>query len=258
MTGSSPCRARRRPSVRRRAALLLALALSLLMPSKVEAAPHDGFLCTDAISTAERRHGLPEGLLLALALTETGRYVDRARTPWPWSVNAGGEGVWFADRNAALEHARRLQGHGVDSVDIGCMQVNLLWHRAAFDSLEAAFEPRANVDYAARHLASLRERSRDWLEAAGRYHSWDDARAKGYLERLRANWAAVLHDTGRRMALLPAAPGRMTLRFALPPASHGGPFAAFPGAWPSDWLARADGRPLVMPAPHRETPGSGP
>lgn len=237
--------------------LLLAIVL-LLVPSPIAAAPHDGRLCTDAIRSAERRHGLPDGLLLAVALTETGRYVGRALTPWPWSVNAAGEGLWFEGRGAAVEHARELQAQGVASVDVGCMQVNLMWHQAAFDSLETAFEPHANVDYAARHLAELRTKSRDWLEAAGRYHSWEEARARPYLERLRANWVAVLDDAPGAMVSLPAAPGRMPLRFVLPPASHGGPFAAFPGAWPSDWLAQADGRPLIWPAPEPEGLGGGP
>ena len=230
----------------------------LLAPSPIEAASHDGMLCTDAIGSAERRHGLPEGLLLAVALTETGRHVDRALTPWPWSINAGGEGVWFDERRAAIDHARRLRAGGVESIDVGCMQVNLMWHEAAFDSLEVAFEPRANVEYAARHIAGLRAKSRDWLEAAGRYHSWDDARARAYLERLRANWAAVLGDANAPMVILPAAPGRMALRFVLPPAGDGGPFAAFPGAWPSDWSLEADGRPLLVPAPRPAAGGGRP
>jgi hypothetical protein len=227
----------------------LALALALLSPLVVEAATHDGVLCTRAIRGAERIYGLPEGLLLAVALTETGRHIDEALTPWPWSVNAGGEGLWFAERPAAIDHARRLRAGGIESIDVGCMQVNLLWHEAAFADLEAAFEPRANVEYAARHIAELRAKSRDWREAVGRYHSWDPGRAQVYLERLRANWAAVLDDAHGAMVTLPVAPGRMALRFVLPPAGDGGPFAAFPGAWPSDWSTHVDGRPLLVPAP---------
>ena len=130
---------------------LVALALALTLAAR-PAAPHQGRLCTGAIRTAERTFDLPEGLLMAVALTETGRRIGDALTPWPWSINAAGEGVWLDDRGAALERVRDLQRSGIESIDVGCMQVNLKWHEAAFSSLEAAFDPGTNVAYAARHL----------------------------------------------------------------------------------------------------------
>jgi hypothetical protein len=53
------------------------------------------------------------------------------------------------------------------------MQVNLRHHPAAFASLDDAFEPSLNVDYAARFLIALRngDARGDWIEAAGMYHS---------------------------------------------------------------------------------------
>jgi len=89
------------------------------------------------------------------------------------------------------------------------MQVNLKWHDGAFDSLEAAFDPRANVAYAARHLKKLRAQSRDWLEAAGRYHSADPARARAYLAHLSGNWQVVREGLDDGRALLPRAPGQI-------------------------------------------------
>jgi F0F1-type ATP synthase membrane subunit c/vacuolar-type H+-ATPase subunit K len=163
------------PVGRRLALVGAALAVTI---AATPAGPRQGQLCTAAIRAAERTFDLPAGLLMAVALTETGRRIGDTLTPWPWSINAAGEGAWLEHRSAAIERTRELQADGVESIDVGCMQVNLKWHDAAFDSLESAFDPRTNVAYAARHLTELRAQSRDWLEAAGRYHSADPVRAR--------------------------------------------------------------------------------
>jgi hypothetical protein len=190
--------------------VLGAIALALTL---APAAAHQGQLCIGAIRAAERSFDLPAGLLMAMALTETGRRVGDVLTPWPWSINAAGEGAWLEHRRAAIERTRALQASGVESIDVGCMQVNLKWHEAAFDSLEAAFDPGTNVAYAARHLSELRARSRDWLEAAGHYHSADPAQARPYLARLNRNWRAVLDGFEGSRMLLPPAPGQIALDF---------------------------------------------
>jgi F0F1-type ATP synthase membrane subunit c/vacuolar-type H+-ATPase subunit K len=187
---------------------LIAIALALTLAARPDGL-HEGRLCTAAIRAAERTFDLPAGLLMAVALTETGRRIGDALTPWPWSINAAGEGAWLEHRSAAIERTRQLQARGIESIDVGCMQVNLKWHDGAFDSLEAAFDPRANVAYAARHLKELRAQSRDWLEAAGRYHSADPARARAYLARLSGNWQVVREGLGGDRALLPPAPGQI-------------------------------------------------
>jgi hypothetical protein len=38
-----------------------------------------------------------------------------------------------------------MQGEGVRSIDIGCMQINLVHHPDAFGSLEAGFDPITNA-----------------------------------------------------------------------------------------------------------------
>jgi hypothetical protein len=198
-----------RPSLARRLGLVI-LALMLTSAAR-PGAVHEGERCTRAIQAAERAYDLPAGLLMAVALTETGRRIGDVVTPWPWSINAAGEGAWLDGRGAALAHTRELQARGVESIDVGCMQVNLRWHEAAFDSLEAAFDPRANVAYAARHLRELRAASRDWLEAAGRYHSTDPLRARAYLRRVNANWQATRMGGANVRIALPPAPGQIAL-----------------------------------------------
>ncbi len=130
-------------------------------------------LCLGAIAEASQLHGLPPGLLAAVARVETGRPlpVTGDRQPWPWSVNADGESLFFDTRaSAAVETARRLAS-GARYVDIGCTQIDLRMHPRAFASLADAFNPALNADYAARLLASLHASGHTWSMAAGLYHS---------------------------------------------------------------------------------------
>ncbi|HJO71542.1 MAG: hypothetical protein QF450_07035 [Rhodospirillales bacterium] len=62
---------------------------------------------------------------------------------------------------------RRLSARGVRNIDVGCMQVNLLYHKDAFATLEEAFEPASNAAYAARFLKDLYATSGSWSAAAG-------------------------------------------------------------------------------------------
>ena len=130
-------------------------------------------LCLTAIGEAEARYRMPHGLLSAISRVETGRPmpVTGDRQPWPWSVNADGETLFFDTRaEAVVETARRLASHA-HYVDIGCMQVDISIHRSAFASLAEAFNPALNADYAARLMVSLHGRGHDWGSASQRYHS---------------------------------------------------------------------------------------
>ena len=151
---------------------------------------------TDCASTAveaERAWSIPAGLLLAIGRVESGRYDARSRTvaPWPWTVNAGGQGSYFADAAGAAAHVAGLQQQGVRSIDVGCFQVNLMHHPNAFASLPEAFDPARNADYAARFLASLHLRTGDWPAAAARYHSATPGLADAYRTRVLAAWSGA-------------------------------------------------------------------
>ena len=180
-------------------------------------------LCRPAIRAAELAHGIPVALLAALGRVESGRRDPDSGMfgPWPWTINAEGRGQFFPTKAEAIAEVRRLQGRGVRSIDIGCMQVNLHHHPQAFASLEDAFDPAKNADYAARFLVDLQQRSNNWLQAAAHYHSHTPEFAEAYRRRVIAAWpeesrlAAEAHREAQiaawhaRPATVPGGPGRV-------------------------------------------------
>ena len=144
-------------------------------------------ICIREILRAQLRHQIPGNLLLGIGLQESGMMHEGELTIWPWTANADGDGRYFNNPATAASWVRARQSDGIDSIDLGCMQVNLRWHPDAFVSLEHGFDPARNVDYAARLLVSLYEQTGDWVEAAGRYHSATPEYQQAYLGRLKQN-----------------------------------------------------------------------
>ncbi|WP_439577888.1 lytic transglycosylase domain-containing protein [Elioraea sp.] len=180
-------------------------------------------LCRPAIRAAERAHGLPVALLSALGRVESGRRDPESGSfgPWPGTINAEGRGQFFPTKAEAIAEVRRLQARGVRSIDIGCMQVNLMFHPHAFASLEEAFDPARNADYAARFLVELQQKANSWLQAAAHYHSHTPEFAEAYRRRVVAAWpeesrlaAQAQRETliaawHARPATVPGGPGRV-------------------------------------------------
>ncbi len=152
--------------------------------------PGDVVACADAARTAERARKFPLAVLRAVALAESGRWQgeERARVAWPWTVTAGGDGRYFATKSAAIAHVRALRRDGVRNIDVGCMQINLMYHPRAFEDLEEAFDPIRNAAYAADFLARLYDRSRSWSRAVAFYHSGNRGKGGAYWRRVEKLW----------------------------------------------------------------------
>lgn len=188
--------------VLRFALALLALA-ALARPA---AAAADGALCEAAITAVEKSVALPPLLLRAIGLVESGRADPRTSrvTPWPWSINIAGQDRVFETKAAAIAAVQAAQAAGTQSIDVGCMQVNLMYHPAAFATLDAAFDPRANVVYAAGFLGLLYAQTGDWRRAAAAYHSQTPALSEPYAQRVIASWP-LAGRYGYRAGPVPAA-----------------------------------------------------
>lgn len=109
----------------------------------------------------------------SLSLKETGIFHEASgiRIVWPWSVNVEGKGYIFDTKKRAVSFVKRRILEGKKSIDVGCMQINLLHHNDAFDSIEEAFDPESNVSYGAYFLKSNYEKTGNWGDAVARYHS---------------------------------------------------------------------------------------
>jgi hypothetical protein len=187
------------------------LVLSLLAGLSVTAAsaaprPSSGSdwdACSAASADVQRRAQLPPRLLDAIGIVETGR-VDPARhvvTPWPWSVDANGEGHIYDSKAAAIMAVRQFQAAGIDSIDVGCMQINLLHHPDAFANLDDAFDPAMNTAYAGRFLRQLFAQTGTWPQAAAAYHSQTPSIAEPYANRVMAAWPDAKRYGGYVMPL---------------------------------------------------------
>lgn len=170
----------------RRRVVLCALVLAIAWPALALASAPD---CEALAEAAAARHGIPEGVLAAIARTESGG--GPRASAWPWTLNMAGEGLYLDSAEAALSQLRAVLDAGRTNVDVGCMQVNWRWHGEGFESLEQMMDPAANADYAARFLVDLWRREGTWDAAVQAYHSTDPDRGAAYLARVESNRRGV-------------------------------------------------------------------
>ncbi|MEQ8966045.1 MAG: lytic transglycosylase domain-containing protein [Azospirillaceae bacterium] len=169
------------------------LAALVLLAGMAE--PVRGADCVPAIEAQEARLALPEGLLMAIALTESG--IDGR--PWPWALNIGGEPAILPDAEAMR---RTIAAHGGGrgggrddrpgpNIDVGCMQISLTWHADRFEDWRVLLEPEANVAYGAWFLRRLFERHGSWTLAVAHYHSGSLDRQRAYVCRVWRHLVAI-------------------------------------------------------------------
>lgn len=142
----------------------------------------DASLCDRAALQAANEYNIPPGLLLAITRVETARY----GSPWPWTVNIGGKGDWFDTADQALAATDAAIANGENQIDIGCFQLNLRWHRAAFHDLHTMIDPLENARYAARFLTTHYSETGNWRQSAAAYHSRTDDLGEAYIAQLKA------------------------------------------------------------------------
>lgn len=175
-----------------------AISVGMLAPDAI-AATADPLIegskqCTHLLPQYEKQYNIPKHLLSAIATTESGRYHDglKLSIPWPWTVNAEGKSYYFDSKREAVAAVRKMQKQGKQSIDVGCMQVNLHHHAQAFPSLEEAFEPKNNIAYAASFLNDLYQEEKSWKRAAANYHSKTPDRGRLYIGRVYNSWSRLV------------------------------------------------------------------
>jgi hypothetical protein len=171
-------------------ALFLAAAL---LTGPVFGATDPASLCEQAALNAASTTGVPLDVLRTIALAESGRSDGGTQRPWPWTVNFGGQGFWYADRAEAELAVEERRALGATNIDIGCFQINHRWHGEAFAGTSAMFDPEENALYAAQFLARLFDETGNWPDAAAAFHSRTPEHADRYRARL-AELSGALTD----------------------------------------------------------------
>ncbi len=147
--------------------------------------------CESLIREAEIKYGIPKGLLKAIALRESGRKISANSNKlrvWPWTINADGKSYFLNSKNEAIKKVINLKNNGARFIDVGCMQVNLHYHKDAFKNLNEAFSPKKNIEYAAKYLAKLKHQLNSWKMAVCYYHSQCSKHYTPYCSAVLANY----------------------------------------------------------------------
>jgi len=138
--------------------------------------------CLQATRRAEEVHGLPAGLLTAVALAESGLHA--------YALSIGGR-AHFPDTEEA---ARELMANtpGQRSVMAGCVQVNARVHaRNSYWPLDAM----TSADWAGGMMARWAAETGSWPEALRRWHGGSPASTQRLVCRVRAKMQVTSPDS---------------------------------------------------------------
>jgi hypothetical protein len=119
--------------------------------------------CLTAARVAEVNHGLPEGLLTAIALNESGLHA--------YALNLRGRAYFPSSREEARRMLVAAGGRGM----AGCFQINAGVHVARGE--DWPLDPPQAADWAARYLVRHYENHGDWGRAVLRWHGASPRRA---------------------------------------------------------------------------------
>lgn len=227
----------------RQLSLLMGSMLSALASAiACSAAPEAECLYWAEIAASEAN--VPPALMKAITTVESGRGSNGRLTPWPWTLNFQGKGVWLATRDEAQDHIASVVDYGSRNIDIGCFQLNLRWHGQHFASASDMLEPSTNARYAAAFLRSLYREFGSWDAAAKAFHSRTPEYAEKYGERLEPilrQYGGSFKSKGsqprtlaRQKAMVPAkeapsSPGTQRAIASLVPANFQNPARSLPG-----------------------------
>lgn len=169
---------------------LLMLTALVAIGKKAEARSPEAMSCITAAAQAERALNIPEGFLFAMSKVESGRVeADGAVAPWPWTITAAGVGHYYQSRQEAVAAVQAFRDQGVNSLDVGCMQINLQQHPDAFPSVDQAFDPVRNAQYGATFLRQMYDKTGSWPRAAAAYHSQTPGIGTPYQWKVLEAWA---------------------------------------------------------------------
>ena len=153
------------------------------------ATPKKNKSCEKVIETIEDLTDIPKNLLLSIGKSESGRILkNNKHVIWPWTVNHAGKSLFFDTKNQMKKYVLKYVKKHDYNLDVGCMQVNLKWHKNNFKKISDMFAVEPNVSYAASFLLQLKNKHGSWDKAIKHYHSSDPKKNKPYLIKVKHFW----------------------------------------------------------------------
>ena len=137
--------------------------------------------CLDATRAAEARHDLPAGILVAIALNESGLH--------SYAMNVRGRTVVPRTHEQALAIYRANRG----AVMAGCVQVNARVHARG---QEWPLDANSSAEWAARFLRATYARTGSWAESVRIWHGGRAGSTVRYACRLRTRLDVTAPGSG--------------------------------------------------------------
>lgn len=170
-------------------AVITAVIITLIVQTQPSHA-NDKVVCEQIGREVEVKHKLPKHILTSISLVEAGRrHNDGSVKSWPWSLNHAGKSVFFERKAQALDYLEKNITSEFKNIDVGCMQINVRWHRENFESLDEMIDPQKNIEYAAQFLTNLKNGHGSWEEAIKHYHSSTPKLNVKYYAKVHKAWS---------------------------------------------------------------------
>ena len=153
------------------------------------ATPKKNKSCEKVIETIEDLTDIPKNLLLSIGKSESGRILkNNKHVIWPWTVNHAGKSLFFDTKKQMKKYVLKNVEKKDFNLDVGCMQINLKWHKNNFKKISDMLAIEPNVSYAASFLLQLKNKHGSWNKAIKHYHSSDPNKNKPYLIKVNQFW----------------------------------------------------------------------
>ena len=148
-------------------------------------------LCENTIESVELQTDIPKGLLLGIGKAEAIRKINNKYIIWPWTINHAGKSLFFDNKEQMKNYVFKNLKRKDFNIDVGCMQINIKWHKNNFKKISDMFEVNPNISYAASFIKQLKNKHGSWDKAIKHYHSSDPKKNNPYLIKVKSFWKKV-------------------------------------------------------------------
>ena len=144
--------------------------------------------CEKTIESIELQTDIPKGLLLGIGKAEAIRKINNKYIIWPWTINHAGKSMFFDTKKQMRNYVFKNLKRNDFNIDVGCMQINIKWHKNNFKKIVDMFEVGPNISYAASFLLQLKNKHGSWDKAIKHYHSSNPKKNIPYLIKVKSFW----------------------------------------------------------------------